>query len=67
MAGSFAFAIGVSLLLRWHITALVLEGFLISAVGALVFGGFCFGSFVSHFLRGHADFARRTLPWGRGA
>jgi Domain of unknown function (DUF4395) len=67
MAGSFALAIGVSLVLGWRTTAIVLEVFMGVAVGALAFGGFCLGSFIFHLLRGHADFARRTLPWARGA
>jgi hypothetical protein len=67
LAGSFALAIGVSLALAWHTTALVLEGFFIVAVGALVFGGFCLGSFLFHVLCGRTDFAKRTLPWVTGA
>jgi hypothetical protein len=65
LAGSFALAIALSLALGWHTSALVLEGFLIAAVAALVLGGFCLGSFVFHVLRGHAAFARRNLPWAR--
>jgi hypothetical protein len=67
LAGSFALAIGVSLSLGLHTTAWALEGVLIAAVAALVFGGFCFGSFVFHLLCGRVEFARRTLPWGSGA
>jgi hypothetical protein len=67
LAGSFALAIGISLVLGWRTTALVLEGFFIAAVGTLVFGGFCLGSFVFHVLRGRTDFAKRTLPWATGA
>ena len=67
MAGTFALAIGVSLLLGWHATAIVLEVLLILAVGALVFGSFCLGSFIFHLLLGRHAFARRTLPWARGA
>jgi hypothetical protein len=67
LAGTFAVAIGTSLALGWKATALVLEGFLIVAVGALVLGGFCLGSFVFHLLRGRATFATRTLPWSRRA
>ena len=67
MAGTFALAIGISLILGWKVTALVLQGLLIVALGALVFGGFCLGSFIFHLLRGRATFARRTLPWARGA
>ena len=66
LAGSFALAIGVSLALGWRMAALVLEGFFIVAIGALLFGGFCFGSFVFHLVCGRADFAKRTLPWGNG-
>lgn len=67
LAGSFAIAIGLSLVLGWRMAALVLEGFFIVAIGALLFGGFCFGSFVFHLLCGRADFAKRTLPWATGA
>ena len=67
LAGSFAIAIGLLLALGWRMAALVLEGFFMVAVGSLLFGGFCFGSFVFHLLRGRADFARRTLPWATGA
>ena len=67
LAGSFALAIGTSLVLGWRTTALVLECFFLAAIGALVFGGFCLGSFVFHVLRGRADFAKRTLPWATGA
>lgn len=63
LAGTFAVAIGVALTVGWRITALVIELFFLVAVGALVLGGFCFGSFVFHVLRGRAGFARRTLPW----
>ena len=67
MAGTFALAIGTSLALGWKTTAFVLEGLLIVALGALVFGGFCLGSYIFHLLRGRATFARQTLPWARGA
>ncbi len=67
MAGTFALAIGVSLLLGFHVTAIVLEVLFVLAVGALVFGGFCLGSLVFHLLLGRLAFAKRTLPWIRGA
>jgi hypothetical protein len=65
LAGAFAVAIGVSLVLGWRTTAQILEAFLILAIGALAFGGFCLGSFVFHLLSGRAAFAKRTLPWSR--
>jgi uncharacterized protein DUF4395 len=67
LAGSFAFAIGMSLVLDRHTIALMLEVFFITAVAALLFFGFCLGSFIFHLLRGRADFAKRTLPWASGA
>jgi hypothetical protein len=66
LAGTFALAIGVSLTLGWRVAAYVIEGFFIVAIGALVIGGFCFGSFIFHLLCGRAGFARRTLPWATG-
>jgi uncharacterized protein DUF4395 len=66
LAGSFSFAIGLSLVLGWSRVAAGLEAFFVGAVGALVFGGFCLGSYVFHLLSGRADFARRTLPWASG-
>jgi hypothetical protein len=65
-AGLFALAIGFSLFQGWKTTAIVLEVLLTVAVAALVFGGFCLGSFIFHLLRGRSAFARRTLPWARG-
>jgi Domain of unknown function (DUF4395) len=66
MAGTFMLAIGISLLMGWRMTAIVLEVLLMLALGALVFG-FCLGSFLFHLLSGRLAFARRTLPWARGA
>ena len=65
MAGAFALAIGFALIFGWHLTAIVLEVVLMLAVGALVFGSFCLGSFVFHLVLGRVAFARRTLPWAR--
>ena len=66
MAGTFALSIGASLLMGWHVTAIVLEVILVLAVAALVFGSFCFGSFVFHLLLARWGFAKRTLPWANG-
>ena len=63
LAGAFAVAIGVSLGLGWRTAAFILEGFLMLAIGALVLGGFCLGSFIFHVASGRSDFAKRTLPW----
>jgi len=43
----------------------VVEGVLLTAVGALVLGGFCLGSFLYYTLTGRSGYARSTLPWSR--
>jgi uncharacterized protein DUF4395 len=67
LAGSCALAIGASLAAGAQAIALALEAFFVAAVGALVFGGLCLGSFLFHRLGGRGDFATRTMPWSRGA
>jgi hypothetical protein len=67
MAATFMVLIGVSLLASWYTLAWVFEALLIVALSALIFGGFCLGSHVFHLLTGNGEFAKRTLPWGRGA
>ncbi len=67
MAGTFSLAIGLSIRLGWNVTAFTLEALFAAAIVALVFGGFCLGSFVYHLLAGRGRFARETLPWARRA
>jgi hypothetical protein len=66
MAGSFALAIGMLLLLQMGTAALVLQVLLLAALAALIFGRFCLGSFLYYLLRGRSDFAIGTLPWKPG-
>ncbi len=65
MAGSFMLAIGVALLSSLRGLAWSFEAVLLAALGALVFGRFCLGSYVFHLVSGQARFANRTLPWSR--
>jgi hypothetical protein len=65
MAGSFMAAIAWCLQTANTFAAWVLEGILLAAIAALVFGGFCLGSFVFHALRGRLTFALQTLPWAK--
>jgi len=67
MAGTFALAIGMLLLLQLGKAALVLQVLLLAALAALIFGRFCLGSFLYHLLRGRSDFAIGTLPWKPGS
>jgi hypothetical protein len=67
LGGSFALAIAASQTTGARTTALVLQGILLAAVSAVVFGGFCLGSFLFHVLRGRRDVAMRTLPWAGDA
>src|SRR5262245_2079809 len=63
MAGAFALACALLIHFGYDVAAYVVEGIFLAAVLALLLGGFCLGSFVYHLLRGHAEFARQTLPW----
>ncbi len=63
MAGTFMLAIGLSLLAGVRPLAWVLEALLAAALGALIFGRFCLGSYLFHVLTGRAGFANKTLPW----
>ena len=65
MAGSFMVGIGLSLLAGWHTLAWVLEGFLVVALAALIFGRFCLGSYLFLLVTGQGRFANKTLPWAR--
>ena len=65
MAGTFMLAIGVALLLGSRGAAWSLEALLLTALGALILGRFCLGSYVFHLVSGQAGFANRTLPWSR--
>jgi hypothetical protein len=65
MAGGFMLGIALSLALGARPIAWILEGLLLAALGALIFGRFCLGSYLFHLLMGRAAYANRTLPWAR--
>ena len=65
LAGTFMLAIGLSLFSGWRTLAWGLEAFLLAALGALIFGRFCLGSYFFLLFTGQAGFANRTLPWAR--
>lgn len=63
MAGALMLIIATALALGWAVVAWIVEGFLVVAVAALIFGNFCLGSFLYLHLRGEGELARRILPW----
>ena len=65
MAGAFMLAIGLSLLFGVSLLAYTFEGLLLAALGALIFGRFCLGSYLFLLFTGKSGFANRTLPWSR--
>jgi hypothetical protein len=65
MAGTFMLAIGLSLLFGWHTIAWAFEAIVVVALGALIFGRFCLGSYLFLIFTGQGRFANRTLPWSR--
>ena len=52
-------SLGLYRLIRLHAQSVV------AALGALIFGRFCLGSYVYHLVIGEGRFASRTLPWSR--
>jgi hypothetical protein len=65
MAATFMLVIAASLLVGWRTVAWTVEGLLVAALAALIFGKLCLGSYVFHVLRHDVGFANRTLPWMR--
>jgi hypothetical protein len=65
MAASFMLGIGLCLLAGYDAAAWTLEVFLFVALASLIFGKFCFGSYIYHRMRGDKDYANRTVPWSR--
>ncbi|MEX2115062.1 MAG: DUF4395 family protein [Pirellulales bacterium] len=65
MAATFMLAIGLLLWFDQIYIAWAVEAMLVGALGALILGGFCMGSYFYWLFTRHADFANRTLPWSR--
>jgi hypothetical protein len=65
MAGAFMLAIALTLFSGSRTFAWALEALLLAALGALIFGRFCLGSYLYLLFTGEATFANRTLPWAR--
>ena len=65
MAAAMMLGAAVALLAGLRTVAWVLEGLLVVAFSALLFGRFCLGAYVFHLLRGETAFANSTLPWAR--
>ena len=57
MAAITTTLIAVSLRTGHHLVAGAIEAFMLAAVGAILFRGFCLGSFVYHVLAGNREFA----------
>lgn len=66
VAATFMLVIAVCLYSGWHVAAWIVEGLLVMALSALIFGRFCLGSYLYHLVSGNAEYAHRTLPWSRG-
>jgi hypothetical protein len=63
IAGTFMLAIGCSLLFDMSLLTYTVEGLLLAALGALIFGRFCLGSYLFLLFTRQSGFANRTLPW----
>lgn len=65
MAATFMCAIGLALWFGITPLAWAIEALLLVALGALILGGFCLGSYLFWIFTRHSDIANRTLPWSR--
>jgi hypothetical protein len=65
LAASFMLAIGLSLLFGSRVLTRTLEALLLAALGGLILGRFCVGSYLFLLVTGQSAFAKRTLPWAR--
>lgn len=63
MAAAMLLGAGLTLVAGWPVVSWVLQGMLVAAFSALLFGKFCLGAYVYHLLRGRVAFANSTLPW----
>lgn len=63
MAAAMLLGAGLALVAGWPVLSWVLQGMLVAAFSALLFGKFCMGAYVYHLLRGRVAFANSTLPW----
>ena len=63
LAGTFMLGIALALRAEARPLAWVIEGFLLVALAALVFGRLCIGSYLYLLFSGQGSFAHRTLPW----
>lgn len=64
-AATFLLVIGLSMLAGAYALAGGLFVLLLAALAALIFGRFCLGSYLYLHFTGQAAFANRTLPWSR--
>jgi hypothetical protein len=65
LSGTFMLVIALCLFAGWRTLAWGLEGFLLAALVALIFGRFCLGSYLFLTFAGQRGFANSTLPWSR--
>lgn len=66
MAGTLMLGVAFTLFLGWNGLSYVLQGFVAVAFTALLFGKFCVGAFIYHYLIGNAKYANETCPWSKG-
>ncbi len=63
MAGTLMLGAGFTLLLGVSGLSYLFQGFIAVAFAALLFGKFCVGAFIYHYVTGNAKFANATCPW----
>lgn len=65
MAGTLMLGAAFTLLIGWNGISYILQAFIVAAFVALLFGKFCLGAFIYHYLTGNRKFANATCPWSK--
>ena len=65
MAAFFMLITSIALFNNWMPVAYIAEAFILIAFSSLIFGKFCLGAYIYHFLKGNSSFANATCPWSK--
>jgi uncharacterized membrane protein YccC len=65
MAGTLMLLAGISLLKNWLLISYITQAFIAVAFSLLLFGKFCVGAYIYHYLTGNKSFADTTCPWSK--
>jgi hypothetical protein len=65
MAGTLMLLAALTLWFEMLYLSCVFQGFVVLAFALLLFGKFCLGAYIYHFIKGKGEFANATCPWSK--